>query len=115
MTFQSRIVSKVVRSSLEKDTLSVIAVINKIASPRKIARRLLPEIEKELGFKPKLESVSKVVERYLKDIEETGKFANFDVQSLKKVFSKTQVTIRSDVALISLRITRGVIYFVSFG
>ena len=108
MSLQSRIVSRIVKVELEKDTLVVLAMINRISNSRKVARRLLPSIAKELGYEPKLGSVAKVVERYVNEVEESGKLAGLDVDGLKKMLAKTQVTLRSDVAIASVRVTRGI-------
>lgn len=108
MTLQSRIISRVVKVVLEKDTLVVLAIINKITSPRKVARRLMPDIAEELGYEPNIGSVAKVVERYVKTVEKSGKLAGIDAGGLKRMLAKTQVTLRSDVAIVSVRITPGV-------
>jgi hypothetical protein len=108
MTLQSRIISRVVKSVLEKDMMSVIAIINRISSPRKIARRLFPEIREELGYEPKLGSVAKIVERYVNSVEKSGKLAGYDVKSLKELIAKTRVSLESDVAVIGIRITRNI-------
>ena len=108
MTLQSKIISRVVRSSLESDMLSILAIINKISSPRKIARRLLPEIKKRLGHEPKLDSVSKAVERYVNSVQESGNIGRMNIDDLRDALSKTQVSVRSDVAIISVRLSKGI-------
>ena len=106
MTLRFRIISRKVRKILERDSLSIIALMNKIASPRKIARRILPEVSKELGFEPCLSTVSKVVERYVKEAEEKGKFSGYDAERIKEVLSKTHVMVRSDVSALGVRMTK---------
>jgi len=108
MTLQSRIISKKTKDLLEKDPLCVISIINGIANPRKIARRLLPQLSKELNFEPKLGSVARSVERYAKEVNSSGKLSGYDIEALKKILAETQVTLRSDIAVIGVRITKDI-------
>lgn len=108
MSLQYRIVSKKTRSVLEKDVISVVAIMNNIASSRKIARRILPEIKKELGFEPKLETVAKVIERYVKIVEKSGKLSGYDIDEIRRIFSKSRIMIQSDIGLVGLRITKNI-------
>jgi hypothetical protein len=108
MTLASRILAKKTRLVLEKDALSVVAIMNGIASPRKIARRILQNIGGELGFEPKLESVAKIVERYVNEVEKSGKLSGYDVEAINRIIAKTHVILQSDIAIIVMRISRNV-------
>ncbi|MEM5766483.1 MAG: hypothetical protein QW423_02520 [Candidatus Aenigmatarchaeota archaeon] len=108
MTLQSRIVARTVKMILEKDVASIIAIINKISSPRKVARRLLPEIKKELGYEPSLGSIAKVIERYIHYVEKSGKLAGYDVNVLRKMIASTRVSLESDVAVFGIKIVKNI-------
>jgi hypothetical protein len=104
MTLASMLLSKKTRYVLERDPMSVIAIVNGIASPRKIARKIMKEIKGELGFEPKLSSVAKIVERYVSSVESSGKLAGYDVVAMKSIFAKTRVVLQSDIAVANVRI-----------
>jgi hypothetical protein len=106
MTLASTILAKKTRLVLERDPMSIVAIMNGIASPRKIARRIIADIKAELEFEPKLESVAKIVERYVETVESSGRLAGYDVEALKAVFAKTHVILRSDIAVLGVRITK---------
>ena len=108
MTFRSNLISKSVRKVLEKDTMSIIAIMNKIANPRKISRRIMKDVAKDLGFEPNLGSVSRVVERYVKQVEKSGKLAGYDIKKIRSVFGKTRVILRSDIAVLEIRMSSGI-------
>ena len=108
MTLASALLAKKTRIVLERDPMVVIAMINGIASPRKIARRIISDIKSELEFEPKLESVAKIVERYVQNVESTGRLAGYDVKALKSVFAQTHVSLRSDIAVLGVKITKDI-------
>jgi aspartokinase len=106
MNLESKLISGAVRRVLEKDVMCIVAIMNNIANPRKIARRILPDVKSELGFEPKLGSVSRVVERYVEEIGGTGKLAGYDIAKIREAFSKTKVSVRSDIAVLEIRMTK---------
>lgn len=106
MTLASRVLARNTRLVLERDPMAIVAIINGIASPRKIARRITADIQAELGFEPKLESVAKVIERYVHEVESTGRLAGYDIEALKSVFAKTHVILQSDIAVLGVKIVK---------
>lgn len=108
MTLESRILTRKVRTVLEKDAMSVIAIMNKISSPRKIARRIISDVKKELGYEPKLASVAKIVERFVDEVEKSGKLHGYDMEDIKNVVSKMHLILHSDIAVIGMRMVRDV-------
>jgi len=106
MDLRAKIIATHVRNVLEKDVMCIIAIMNRIANPRKIARRILPDVSKELGFEPNLGSVSRVVERYVNEIEKTGKLSGYDINKIRDVFGKTRVSVRSDIAVLEVRMIK---------
>jgi len=108
MTLASRLLARKTRLALERDPMAVVAIMNGIASPRKIARRIIADVKAELGFEPKLASVAKVVERYVQAVESSGRLAGYDVEALKAVFARTHVVLQSDIAVLGVRIVDGI-------
>lgn len=104
MSLKSTLISKSVKRGLERDLPSILAIINNIASPRKIARKILDDVTKDLGFKPKLGTVAKVIERYIDDVKKSGEFSGFNLKDVKRIISKTHLLVQSDIAVISIKI-----------
>ena len=55
MSFKSTLISKSVERVLERDLPSILSIMNNIVSPRKIAKKIINDVNRELGFKPKID------------------------------------------------------------
>jgi hypothetical protein len=96
-----------VENVLETDYPSMFSIINNIASPRKVAKKILPAINAELGFNTKVDTVAKVIERYIEKINDGKRFGS-DIYAAKSMVAKTQIMVRSDVGIASTRFTNSI-------
>jgi hypothetical protein len=105
MSLKSKLISKSVKRVLERDLPSILSIMNNIASPRKIAKKIINDVNRELSFKPKIGTVAKVIERYVNDVKRTGNFSGFNLDDVKKVISKTHLLVQSDIAVICIKLS----------
>jgi len=93
-----------VRDVLKKDFICFLAIAYGLASPRKVARRILPEIKEKVEFEVRLDSVAKAVERCVNDFKREGKFFQMDLAEVMRLFTELRLKLQSNVGVLGIKV-----------